>query len=164
MITAVMAFFGAVPVEMKRIISALLPISTSQYWFATCYVLLLLAGPALQTAAQGIDKKTYQMILFAFFLLWPVLPTLHIGTTGFSNFGWFVFLFFLAAYIRRFPMAWMDKIRIWHGVCCYVLIIAATIITYVLGSSIRFFEENAVYLYGEMNAVPAVLCACLLLL
>lgn len=35
-------------ISLKSVIMSALPISTSQYWFATCYVILLLISPALQ--------------------------------------------------------------------------------------------------------------------
>lgn len=42
LITGGMIVFGIIPIGVKTVISMLLPISTSQYWFATCYMLLVL--------------------------------------------------------------------------------------------------------------------------
>lgn len=46
MIAVVLFAFGKI--SLKSVIMSALPISTSQYWFATCYVILLLISPALQ--------------------------------------------------------------------------------------------------------------------
>ena len=50
---------SSIPFEIKAIFSSVFPIITSQYWFATSYILLLLSTPILQAAIVNITKKQY---------------------------------------------------------------------------------------------------------
>lgn len=66
--------------------------------------------------------------------------------------------------MKKYSSSTMSGIKIWHGIAVYVLITVLAIATYYGGNSIHFFKENAIYLYGEMNTIPAVICAVLLFL
>lgn len=139
-----------------------LPVSTSQYWFATSYFLIALASPILQAAIAGIDQRAFQRILSIFFVLWCALPTLHIASPGSNEFTWMVYIWLLAAYLRKYTVQILDRIRVWHGLLCYGLIVTAALITYWLGFNYHFVHDGAIYMYAEMNRIPAVLCTLLL--
>lgn len=127
MITGVMIVIGVIPFGIKTIASAIFPIATSQYWFATCYFLLRLITPALEIFIKNVSEKTYRQILAVLFIAWSVLPQLHLGEPGYSNFGWFVFVYLLAAYMKLYPKEWMEKIQIWHGICLFLIICLAAV-------------------------------------
>jgi surface polysaccharide O-acyltransferase-like enzyme len=132
-ITVSMVLIGVIPFSLKVIRSVLFPIATSQYWFATCYVLLMLATPILQVAIKGMQKRQFQMLLLTFGILWSVFPTLLIGAPGYCNFGWFIFVYMLAAYSRIYMIQFTSKIKIWHGVAGLIFVCLSTIIVYYVG-------------------------------
>ncbi len=162
MIAVVLFAFGKI--SLKSVIMSALPISTSQYWFATCYVILLLISPALQIFIHNVDRKIYRRILIVLFVLWSVIPSFHIGQPGYSNMGWFIFLYLLAGYIRIYPTKYIDRINVLYGMVAYGILVVFAVITYVYGYNIPFFRENAKYLYAEMNTVTAITCSVLLFL
>ena len=100
LVTGSMMVFGIIPVGLKTVISMVLPISTSQYWFATCYMLLILMSPCFQACMEKLSRKQLQGILIVFGILWSVIPTLLIGSPGYSNLGWLAYVYLLGAYIR----------------------------------------------------------------
>lgn len=159
-----MIIIGAVPFEVKIVIGALLPVASSQYWFATCYIFLLLISPALQLFIQNVSQEGFKKILVVLFFAWCVIPQLHLGNPGYSNFGWFIFLYLLSAYVKLYPKEWMLKIKPQHGLGAFLVVCIATVITYKFGYTSDFFRENAIYLYGEMNMFPALVCAVFLFL
>lgn len=161
-ITGIMIIMGNVSIDLRTIISAVLPISTSQYWFGTCYILLLLINPCIQVCIEKLTEKQLRTILVVFGILWSVLPTLVIGAPGYSEFGWLTYIYLLAAYMKKYPLRIISKIRVWHGIISFVVICILATITYCFGYSSVFLRNNAVYLYAEMNKVPAVFCALLL--
>lgn len=162
-IAVVLFAFGKIS-SWKSVIMSALPISTSQYWFATCYVILLLISPALQIFIHNVDRKIYRRILIILFVLWSVIPSFHIGQPGYSNLGWFIFVYLLAGYIRIYPVKFTDRINVLHGMAAYGILVVLAVITYVYGYNIPFFRENAKYLYAEMNTVTAIACSVLLFL
>lgn len=58
----------------------------------------------------------------------------------------------------------MDTVKVWHGLLCLFMIVGMTVCTYYIGKDSVFIQENAVYLFAEMNKVPAVICSLLLFL
>lgn len=159
-----MILFALGKVSCKDIFMSSLPISTSQYWFATCYMILLLISPALRIFIHNVDRKTFQKILITLFILWSVVPTIHIGQPGYSNMGWFVFVYLLAGYMKMYPARYMDRINVLHGIVAYGMLVVFAVVTYIYGYNIPFFRENAKYLYAEMNTVSGIICSILLFL
>lgn len=159
-ITVVMYAIGEVTIF--DFIYAVFPIITSRYWFVTCYVLLTLISPALQLFINNVEKTIYKKILLILFFMWSVFPTLHIGQPGYSNFGWFIFVYLLAAYIHIWKPNIIKKIKIYHGFLLLILIDLAAAMTYIVGNNIDFFKQNSIYLYSEMNTISGILCAVVL--
>lgn len=164
LVTVSLMLLGIIPVEVKTAVSMLLPISTSQYWFATCYMLLILMSPCFQACTEKLSKKQFQCILITFGILWSVIPTLLIGGPGYSNLAWFSYVYLLGAYIRIYELPICKKIKIWHGIVWLIGICILTVGTYWFGYSSMFFRNNAIYLFADMNKVPAIICAVLLFL
>ena len=127
-------------------------------------MILLLISPALQIFIHNVDRKIYRRILIVLFVLWSVIPSFHIGQPGYSNMGWFIFLYLLAGYIRIYPTKYIDRINVLYGMVAYGILVVFAVITYVYGYNIPFFRENAKYLYAEMNTVTAITCSVLLFL
>ena len=162
LITVLMMIMGETRFNVKLAVSAFLPISTSQYWFATCYILLLLISPCLQMCVEKLSKQQYQKMLIVFGVFWSVIPTLLIGVPGYNNFVWFIYVYMLAAYFRKYESDLINKIRIWHGVFLFLMICASAISVYYIGYTIPFLKNNAIFLFAEMNKLPAIMCALLL--
>lgn len=163
-ITGIVFALGEVSLGFKTVISVLVPVSSSQYWFATCYILLLLINPCLQICIEKLSEKQLRTILITFGIFWCIMPTLLVGAPGYSEFGWLAYIYLLAAYIRIYPLSIMSKIKIWHGIIIFLSICTLAIGTYFYGYSSMFLRNNAIYLYAEMNRIPAVVCAVILFL
>ena len=164
LITGSLIVFGIIPAGLKTVISMVLPISTSQYWFVTCYMLLILMNPCFQACIEKLSQKQFKNILIVFGILWSVVPTLLIGSPGYSNLGWLAYVYLLGAYIRIYESSICKKIKVWHGIVWLLGICVLAVGTYCLGYSLMFFRSNAVYLFAEMNKLPAIICAVLLFL
>lgn len=98
------------PAENKlyHIMFYILPISTEHYWFMTAYVLMFLVMRFCTGGLKRITKRSYKLGLIMLFLIMCVLQTatpfrLVIDNYGY-DFGWFIFLFLLGAYIRLYGL------------------------------------------------------------
>ena len=142
-------------------IYAVLPTITSQYWFATAYVLLYLFMPYLQILVKTMTQKQHFNLILILLFIWSVIPTLLLGSPGYSNLGWLICMWLIAAYIRLYHNS-IDSVKVWHGLISLLVIVVITVCTYYIGKDSVFIQQNAVYLFAEMNKVPAVICSLLL--
>lgn len=163
-ISSILIIIGVIPFSIKNMIYAILPTITSQYWFATAYVILYLFTPYLQLLVMAMTKKQHGMIISILLFIWSIIPTILLGNPGYSNLGWLICIWLIAAYIRLYHNHSLNYIKVWHGILCLLIIVLMTIGIYYIGSNDIFIQENAVYLFAEMNKVPAVICSLLLFL
>lgn len=96
-------------VTVYQMLQYVLPTQMLQYWFATAYVLMYLFSPLLSAATHHMGKKQMQVTLALLFLVLSVgksvLPVhLEMDNKGYDAL-WFMFVFLIAAYIRRYGFA-----------------------------------------------------------
>lgn len=106
-ILLIFILFG-LEVSKVTILKAFLPISYNEYWFFSCYLILYLISPILNTVINNSDKRKMKLIIFTNFILLSVLPYITIGefyqvSGGYSLYN-FVLLYFIGAYIRKYPI------------------------------------------------------------
>ncbi|MBO5472237.1 MAG: acyltransferase [Lachnospiraceae bacterium] len=91
----------------------LFPISTEHYWFATAYLMMYLFAPLLAEGIRRMDKRSLQIATGLLLFFWTVVKSfvpLAFATDRFGyDFGWFLCLFVLAGYLRRFGLPWLEK-------------------------------------------------------
>lgn len=95
-------------ISKVTLLHTLLPISYSDYWFFTCYLILFLISPILNIVIKNSDKTTMKKIIFTCFVLLSLLPFItqnafYNVNNGFSLSN-FVLLYFIGAYLRKYPI------------------------------------------------------------
>lgn len=85
-----------------------LPVTTGHYWFATVYVLLFAIFPFLNAGIEKMSRKQHKacfMLLVILFSVWKtILPmALPMADGKGMDIVWFVCLYMIAAYIRKYP-------------------------------------------------------------
>lgn len=95
---------------------------SGHYWFVTAYVIMYLFSPVLNAAVKGMGKKQLQITLvclFLFFSLGKSLSILMFASDKFGyDFGWFIFLYLTAAYVRKYGIPCLNKKHI--GIAVYI--------------------------------------------
>lgn len=117
---------GLVPVDEVNIhyfLSLLFPVSMGHYWFMTAYVFLYLLFPLVGMAVKRMTKERFTLVLAlclgAFCVLKSVLPfRLEEDGQGY-DFLWYLCVFLVAAYIRKFGVKFLEKR--WHCICLYLI-------------------------------------------
>ncbi|MDE7253171.1 MAG: acyltransferase [Acetatifactor sp.] len=118
-------FMGIVPadeVNTHYFLSLLFPVSMGHYWFMTAYIFLYLllpiVGMALKSMTKGQLKLVLIMLLLAFCVLKSVMPfRMEEDGQGYDML-WYLCVFLVAAYIRRFGIGFLQKK--WHCICLYL--------------------------------------------
>ncbi len=100
-----------------------LPVETEHYWFATSYLILYLFAPFLAAGIRKMEKKTLQIIisfLLIYYCVWKSIVPATLATDRYGyDYGWFLCLFLVAAYIRLYGLPFLEKRR--NAVLFYTL-------------------------------------------
>lgn len=135
------------PITQSSIINALLPITNNQYWFISCYVGLYIMSPIINVLIRGLTQIQHIgaiIILVGLFSLWP---DIFIGSNplGITQKGytlvWFVVLYIIAAYFRKYPVIIRPK-RALLGYFMAVTILVLIWMLLVIVTSTSSFEKE----------------------
>lgn len=89
-------------IGIKEILKSILPVGYSLYWFITSYTVLMLFSPLLNMLISKIDKGVHLKLLVVGGVIWSIMPTLTLAGYGFNTVIWFAYLYFVAAYVRKY--------------------------------------------------------------
>lgn len=111
------------------LVKYMLPISTSHYWFATCYFQLLLVMPLLGKAVKTMDRKQFTTVLGCLLLVFCGLKSLcplELVTDQYGyDFIWFVCLYLTGAWLRGLDGKPLDLLKkkagLLYGGSCMVI-------------------------------------------
>lgn len=108
-----------------------LPIETEHYWFATAYLIMYAFAPLLAAGVRAVEKCTLQIVIVVlvfYFCVWKSIIPVVFATDRYGyEFGWFLFLFLIAAYIRLYGCPALDKkknaamLYVCMGLCMFIL-------------------------------------------
>ena len=109
-------------INTHYLLSLLFPVSMGHYWFMTAYVFLYLLLPLVGMAVKRMTKEQLNLVLImclgAFCVLKSVLPfRLEEDGQGY-DFLWYLCVFLVAAYIRKFGVKFLE--RRWQCLCLYL--------------------------------------------
>ena len=77
------------------------PILYGENWFASAYFCLMLSIPLLNYVINRLDNKQIVGLIITMLVVCSILPVLLEIDIILSNYGWFIALYILAAYIKR---------------------------------------------------------------
>lgn len=91
-----------------------LPIVSNHYWFASIYLFLFFLSPFIATVAKRISKKNLATLIIVLLLLFSrlwhdLLPFSEPIEDRGMGIGWFVTIFFVAAYLRLYYKKKINK-------------------------------------------------------
>ena len=142
----------------KEFIISFFPITFSTWWFASAYFLLYIIAPFLNIFLNNLEKKKYQSLIIMLIILWSIVPTLTSSNFQGNSLSWFITLYILAGYIRKFEVNNKFATR-----RCFIYFLIISIINYllsfiftILGSKWKWFEFHSTY-FNDMQKVPTLL-------
>ena len=139
-------------------ITAVLPLQSEHYWFATAYVVLYLFTPVLQAGIKAMSKKQFQIMLgglLAFFSLEKTLLPVALSWDRYGyDFGWFICLFLIAAYVRLYGLPVLSKReRAWGSYlgCVLLIWIFSIIFAYLTAKGLPLsYMGDMLYSYNHL--------------
>lgn len=145
--------------EVKTLIKQMLPLLSNQYWFFTDYLLLVLVSPILNIAIENMNETYFRRVIYMLLIIFSFIPSINIfgdpfGTNKGFSLIWFIVLYFVSAYIKRYTIPKWNYCRIY-------LVLTFLIFIVLIGcrhfSSIPFASViiNLVFMYNSIFAVGA---------
>lgn len=104
---AVSAVVGNTGFSLKMILNLVFPISTNQYWYMRVFMGMMLLSPFINFMIDGMNKKQHGAcvaVSVVLFSLWRnLLPfSTTLNPEGGNSILWFITLYLIASYIRRY--------------------------------------------------------------
>lgn len=161
LIYMVLVICGLEPFGIVSLIKNILPMTYSDWWFASTYFVLYLLSPYINKLLNSLDKKEYQRLLALLAVCWSVMPTIFKKSWQSNYLLWFVFLYALAGYLKLYIDITKMKSR-----RCFGLSVAVLLLTYfsavaveLFGSKIPTFFGDVTYFYNmqSMQILPVLL-------
>lgn len=139
-----------------------LPVGTEHYWFATAYVFFYLFAPILAAGMKKMEKKTLQLLIALLLLFFcaekTFLPVPFVTDRYGYDYGWFLCLFVVAAYLRLYGCAFFEKGKraLWIYAGMSIAIFGVSAIVSLFGGQIEAlgFYADMPYTYNHL------LCLC----
>ncbi len=110
LIPVILVCIGVMPasegLNLYHLWNCIFPVQSGHYWFVTAYVVMLLFSPVLNAAVKTLSRrqlKTTLYLLFLFFCVGKSVSIVYFASDKFGyDFGWFMFLYLTAAYLRNY--------------------------------------------------------------
>ena len=154
---------GTIDWSENSLIKVMLPITFSQWWFASTYFVLYLLHPYLNKLLRSVEKTVYQRLLLLLVVCWSIIPTFTASSFQSNSLLWFVTLYSIAGYIRLYGLN--IKYTTKHYFLFYLISSAITysssIIFTVLGRKWDLFEQYTTYFYGQEKLTTLSISLCL---
>ncbi len=125
----------------------LFPVETEHYWFATAYLFLYLFAPILAAGVKKMEKRTLQKVIVLLLIFFSagktVLPVSLVTDRYGYDYGWFLCLFLIAAYLRLYGCKRLEKrgLRLYAVMCICLFAVSAA--AGILGEKAEAFSYYA---------------------
>lgn len=147
-------------VGVKDLIKMLFPITFETWGFASTYFVLYLIYPFLNRLLHSINKGTYQKLLVLLVVIWSIIPTFTTSSYQGSDLLWFITLYCIAGYIKRFGFNCKFQTKHYFGmwlVFSLFTYLTAVVFT-LLGTKWPIVSSYALYFFGQ-NKITVLLAS-----
>ena len=94
--------------SVYKVVQYLFPISSEHYWFVTAYIIMYVMAPVMNAATEALSRKQMKAVIVGlliwFSLVKSFVPVMFVTDHHGYDFGWFIVLYMIAAYIRKYDV------------------------------------------------------------
>lgn len=127
--------------SVYKFVQYIFPISSEHYWFVTAYVIMYLFAPIMNAAINTLSRKLMKTIIIGLLIWFSIIksfvPVMFVTDHHGYDFGWFLVLYLIAAYIRKYDVVMFYNAR-------NSLIVFLISCTMIFGFSIFFHYINLI--------------------
>lgn len=146
-----------------RIIKLAMPFWGFSDGFTSCFIIFWLTIPFLSIFVQNMTKRQHELLLLLTLGVYTLLGSIPTFDVRFNYITWFGIIFFIASYIRMYPLPIFDKKKFWGWMTLLSVLLACAS---VLGLRLLFGERTGIgyYFLSDSNkffAVAVAICSFL---
>lgn len=130
------------------------PIVHQLNWFVTTYIILYLLSSFINILLNNINKRQHQLLILLLFVIWSVLPTLFNIYISYTDLGWFIFLYILAAYFRLYQDKYNLSVKM---NVISILIVSIFYFSWITYGVIKTYAYQDILKYADMCKIPCIL-------
>lgn len=166
-IYVLMCLIGRETFTIVGLVSSFMPISREKWWFASSYIILYILSPYINILITNISKKVYKKLLIICFVMWVIFPTFLFTSFGSNNVMWFIYLYLLAGYIKKYE----DELGVvvdfsfskWFmtSIAIYILTFLSALLIDIVGLSNYNIAKCATHFYGKNQLPILMISLCL---
>lgn len=146
----------------REFIAACLPVKSIKDGFTSCYLVFFLFIPFLNILIQNMNRRQHLLIVLLSLASYTVLPTLHMELT-FNYVTWFCILYFIASYLRLYPVLKEESLRFWSITTIGLMLLAMASVLFMIYFNVyRGHSTDIVSVYQlvtDSNKLLAVMIA-----
>ncbi len=94
--------------SMYKLIEYFFPISSEHYWYVTAYVIMFVLSPVMNAAVEKLSRKQLKVVIMGMLLWFCVIksfvPVMFVTDHHGYDYSWFLCLYLIAAYIRKYDV------------------------------------------------------------
>lgn len=142
---------GVSNLGVKSLVKACLPITFSEWWFASTYFVLYLMHPFLNKLLHSLDQSSYQRFILILVVCWSLIPTFTTSSFQSNPLLWFITLYSISGYIRLYGLNHKFTVKHYFVFCiiCSVFTYFSSVVFAVLGTRWDVFASYTTYFYGQ---------------
>ncbi len=140
----------------------LMPINDVGSNFVSCFLLFYLCIPFLNILIRNITEKQHLILMAICLFIYTVLNLVYSVTINYVS--WFVVLYFIASFLRLYPIKTLEKTRRIGAVAILLMVLSVVSIILCIYVSVKIDKRVHYYLLSDSNALLAVLTAVALFL
>lgn len=111
-----------------EILTCVFPIGQAHYWFATAYVGLYLISPLLVAAVNNISQDRLRIVIIGLVVMYGGIKSVYPYYVPGDRYGedvvWFICLFLIAAYIKKYGLGRFES----KGICLLTYVISTLLV------------------------------------
>ena len=120
------------------------PVMTSRLWFVTCYFMMFILAPYINSFLLNLNKRKYLQLLILLTVVWCFVPSFFDVEPQCNDLLWFIYLYCVAGYIRIHLN--VEMFQSWR-----CLLFASGLTLFVLISSIVSVDNLSGWFFYDMR-------------
>ncbi|MBQ8885916.1 MAG: acyltransferase family protein [Clostridia bacterium] len=151
---------GYEPFSLKGLVKAFLPIYNVGTGFTSCYLLFFLFIPFLNILIQNMNKQQHLLLIALCSFVYIIIGTVPKFSVTMNYVSWFIVLYFIASFVRIYPIALFSNRKIWGILAVSVFIVSALSVVCCAWLGTKLNQDGfAFYFVADSNKILAVATA-----
>lgn len=123
MIWVIFLVTGYSSFSIKEFLNVIFPFFNIGGGFTSCYLLFYLFIPFINKLINSMNEIEHRKLLVLCIAIYTILPSFFKAKVQFNYITWFIILYFIASYIRKYPNKYFENKKLW----CYLSIASLAI-------------------------------------